>query len=397
MAGHKPTFLERKRALDIAKNPIRSKFGDQILRNSDDSRLLISRIEKIDKYFKRAQRAIENDKKRFLDSREMNKIEPTIIVERGPSVETLLRHHYGEAAMSREGPRYMKNTASTYKSPSVLPTIDMFVVKKKRKKNTWEDASPEKLEHPVFHSVIPAGRLSDDEKKVLHRGWSFHQEASDRGAKEAQKVNREKSLDHLPRDIRSAIGRVKGVDYVQLEVADNNRRSEDQDDSKCTSSAVFVTQLYRRDSEELPKAPLETSKQGEARFEQKGLSSKSVKFSEDIEVQEFDRKGAVTAGSAKMLKRRVGRIEISDKKDETLPPIHPNKFADVKPRYNNHALAGSETIAVLHSSVRKPDQERQTSARSGRQGSPRSSRVTPSERSSFVSPPAVRVLEASPT
>jgi hypothetical protein len=391
MAGHKPTFLERQRALETAKNPIRSKFGDQILRNSDDSRLLLSRLERIEKYFKRAQRAIENDKKRFLDSREMNRIEPTIIVERGPSVETLLRHHYGESAVNSENPRYMKSTASTYKPPSVLPTIDMFVVKRKRKKNTWEDASPEKTDHPNFRCVIPADRLTEDEKTILHRGWMFHQEASKRVTKEAQKVSRERSFDHLPRDIRSAIGRVKGIDYVTPQSAD------DFDDPRRDTSPVFVTQLYRRDSEEFTPEPPVSPKP--LRRDEQKTERKSVKFSDDIKVQEFDRKEAVAVGNAKTrpdMKRRAGRMENVDTKGNILPlsPIHQNKFSDVKPRYNNHATAGSETIAILHTSAKKRDQ--QISPRSSRQGSPRSSRNTSPERPKLVSSPAVRVVDASP-
>ena len=106
--------------------------------------------------------------------------EPTIIVEKPPAPETMVRyyaliddnpHHY---TLLTKQPNYMKPLKSRVRTPVIRSTIEAFSAKPLRHINEWEKALKSN-EKPRFYSAFnPSYRLTNNDVDELERGWKAH-------------------------------------------------------------------------------------------------------------------------------------------------------------------------------------------------------------------------------
>ncbi|XP_074653551.1 uncharacterized protein LOC141907712 [Tubulanus polymorphus] len=332
--GRPPVNIEREQALNRAKHPIESRLGGYILRQSgSEDKLLLDRLNRIDKYYKRSQVHNENQRKLFLSQQEQYRLHPSLIVERSPSADARRGGYAGE---NSRVPHYMAQLASKTKQPSMLPTIDAFVVQSNRKKNIWEFDKNDQ-DAVKFRSVVPpSGPLRKDEKKILHRGLTMHETKVINSAPQYGRA-RVQPFKQLPRDIRSAICRVEPINYrddfdskEELTSDDNNGTT-----TAATESPVFITQGH-----------------GVAKKQRR----KSVKFANDVLVHDIDpRYDAWTNISNNKKYKRIMPTQVYQ---TDFPPImrtntYTNTYADVRPRYNAPILShSSPAMAILSSASR---------------------------------------------
>ena len=188
MITSRRALIEREKAMEAARNPGVSKFGDCLLTSkAKTDKMLVSNIRKINSEIRRMQLQVNQKMKLFVKNSAVLNHDPLILVERPPSPEVVKKahvmrnyadldtHFYPEFDEERENrPSYMRQLRSKAKTPSTLTTIDAFTVKSRRKKNVWEGAVDEK-EPPTFKSTVrPFAKLTRREISDLQRGYEFH-------------------------------------------------------------------------------------------------------------------------------------------------------------------------------------------------------------------------------
>ena len=176
-------LMEREKAMDAARNPGVSKFGDCLVNiNSKSDRVLNTSIRKINSEIRRMEIRINQKMKHFVKNSTVLNHDPMILVERPPSPDIVKRaktlaEYDGSSEFPVEDPNkpnYMQQLRSKTRTPSTLTTIDAFVVKNSKKKNVWEGAVTEK-EPPQFLSTVrPYAKLTRREISDLQKGYEFH-------------------------------------------------------------------------------------------------------------------------------------------------------------------------------------------------------------------------------
>jgi len=184
------SMMERERAMDAARNPGISRFGDCLVNNqSKGDKMLASHMRKINSEIRRMEAQINNKMKCFLKSSAVLNHDPLILVERPASPEAVKKayvmrndkdEHGYPANVDEEKPSYMRQLRSKARTPSTLTTIDAFTVKARKKKNVWDDATGEK---PQFQSTVrPYAKLTKREITDLQKGYEFHKPKLDNNA-----------------------------------------------------------------------------------------------------------------------------------------------------------------------------------------------------------------------
>ncbi|XP_052805695.1 uncharacterized protein LOC128235037 isoform X2 [Mya arenaria] len=175
-------LMERERAMDAARNPGVSRFGDCLVSvNSKSDKMLNSHLRKINSEIRRMEAQINNKMKCFVKNSSVLNHDPIILVERPASPDVVRKafsmksekdvHGY-PTTVDEEKPSYMRQLRSRARTPSTLTTIDAFTVKPRRKKNVWEDAADAK---PEFQSTVrPYAKLTQREVSELQKGYEFH-------------------------------------------------------------------------------------------------------------------------------------------------------------------------------------------------------------------------------
>ncbi|XP_060556166.1 uncharacterized protein LOC132716825 isoform X2 [Ruditapes philippinarum] len=176
------SLMEREKAMEAARNPGVSKFGDCLVNiNLKDDKTLNSNLRKINSEIRRMQLQFNHKMKYFVKRSNVLNHDPIILVERPPSPEVKKRAHLMEEYTGEDDvpgdenkPGYMKQIRSKARTPSTLTTIDAFTVKQRKKKNVWEDAVEEKS-RPEFESTVrPFAKLTSRERSDLQKGYEFH-------------------------------------------------------------------------------------------------------------------------------------------------------------------------------------------------------------------------------
>ena len=176
------SLMEREKAMEAARNPGVSKFGDCLVNiNLKNDKTLNSNLRKINSEIKRMQLQVNHKMKYFVKRSNVLNHDPIILVERPPSPEVkkraqLMKEYNGEDDVpgDENKPGYMKQIRSKARTPSTLTTIDAFTVKQRKKKNVWEGAIEEKS-GPQFESTVrPFAKLTNRERSDLQKGYEFH-------------------------------------------------------------------------------------------------------------------------------------------------------------------------------------------------------------------------------
>lgn len=194
-------LIERERAMETARNPGVSKFGDCLVSiNLKDDRVLTSNLRKINSEIRRMQLQINHKMKYFVKNSTVLNHDPLILVERPPSPEVVKRpqimsHYDGEEDVpgDENKPGYMRQIRSKARTPSTLTTIDAFTVKQRKKKNVWEGVADEKS-GPEFQSTVrPYVKLTSREKSDLQKGYEFHKpKLENSGHSDSEEINTSK-------------------------------------------------------------------------------------------------------------------------------------------------------------------------------------------------------------
>lgn len=300
--------FSRRKALSAALNSIESNVGNSIFKNQNEDRILQNKLHKLDRSFKRSQLHLQQQKKFFLFIKDDRTINPTVIMERGPPSGI---NEYETSNL----PRYMQNLKSKTSAPKTLPTMDAFFVPTRKKKNIWEYGLEESLpEIPKFQSVTSSAPLTDREKRILRRGFTFHKEHTDSNLARAIRVESDSRKKPIPfTNSRSSNGRISikedSTDYPE----------------SVASSSIFITQSHH--------SP--------------GTLERRVSFNDDIKVTEFDQRSCTSEAA-----RRKNVKNFAE--NSSFPPIKPNpQYSGVKPKYNAPPpSAGSPSFAILNSATR---------------------------------------------
>ncbi|KAH3703461.1 uncharacterized protein LOC127861090 isoform X1 [Dreissena polymorpha] len=182
MMTSRRAIMERERAMDAARNPGVSRFGDCLISvNSKGDTMLKSHLRKLNSEIRRMEIQLNSKMKHFVKTSAVLNHEPLILVERPASPEAVKRaaimtlerdtHGYPSAG-DDDKPSYMRQLRSKAKTPSTLTTIDAFIVKTRKKKNVWEDAADGK---PQFQSTVrPYAKLTQREESDLQKGYELH-------------------------------------------------------------------------------------------------------------------------------------------------------------------------------------------------------------------------------
>ncbi|KAL4229040.1 hypothetical protein ACF0H5_012077 [Mactra antiquata] len=178
------SLMEREKAMEAARNPGVSKFGDCLVSiNLKNDKVLTSNIRKINSEIKRMQLQVNHKMKHFLKKSTVLNHDPIILVERPPSPEVVKRAFTMMSADPETGypelgdenkPSYMRQLRSKARTPSTLTTIDAFTVKQRKKKNVWEGALDDKAAPEFRGTVRPFAKLTRREKSDLKKGYEFH-------------------------------------------------------------------------------------------------------------------------------------------------------------------------------------------------------------------------------
>lgn len=178
------SLMEREKAMETARNPGISKFGDCLVSmNMKNDKVLTSNIRKINSEIRRMQLQVNHKMKYFVKNSTVLNHDPIILVQRPPSPEVVKRAYTMMTADIENGypvlededkPGYMRRLRSKARTPSTLTTIDAFTIKQRKKKNVWEGAVEEKS-GPEFKSTVrPYAKLTNREKSDLKKGYEFH-------------------------------------------------------------------------------------------------------------------------------------------------------------------------------------------------------------------------------
>lgn len=177
-------LIERERAMEAARNPGVSKFGDCLVYiNSKTDKALSSNLRRINTEIRRMELQISQKIKYFVKHSTVLNHDPLILVERPASLNTIQRAltmtHYDPndnypPLDDGNKPGYMKQLRSKARTPSTLTTIDAFTVITKKKKNIWEGAANEKEKLQFQSTVRPYTKLTNREISDLQKGYEFH-------------------------------------------------------------------------------------------------------------------------------------------------------------------------------------------------------------------------------
>lgn len=173
-------LIERERAMEAARNPGVSKFGDCLFNaNQKSDKLLKSNLRKISSEIRRMELQINQKMKYFVKTSNVLNHDPIILVERPPSPEVkkraqAMKYYEGENDVpgDENKPGYMKQLRTKARTPSTLTTIDAFTVKQRKKKNVWD---LNEKSGPDFQSTVrPCAKLTRREVSDLQKGYEFH-------------------------------------------------------------------------------------------------------------------------------------------------------------------------------------------------------------------------------
>ena len=156
--------MERRKALEHARNPGLSKYGHCIVSvNTRLNNLLAVNLQKLNAEFKRLELQAIQQKKQFVKTCGLLNHEPLLIVRRPPSaITTQTKESRG---LSRK-PGYMNPIKSKIARPSSLKTIDVFTAEPAKKKNLWELPNEESVLR-FTSAVRPCAALSVKEYEEL--------------------------------------------------------------------------------------------------------------------------------------------------------------------------------------------------------------------------------------
>ncbi|KAK2144926.1 hypothetical protein LSH36_719g01017 [Paralvinella palmiformis] len=189
-------MLDKEHALNTARNPGDSKYGNALYRNNThEGRVYSAELTKIEKQLRITSMQIDQQKKQFLTKYAPK--EPMLIVVRPPSPRSIQKYEWSQYNLEndfayghpkyRGGPRYMDPLKSRVRTPNFRPTIDAFCVQTKKKVNVWEKELLEK-EAPKFRStVMPSYPLSTSEVRDLIKTLEYHRLALDEARKKKPK------------------------------------------------------------------------------------------------------------------------------------------------------------------------------------------------------------------
>ncbi|XP_067652199.1 uncharacterized protein [Haliotis asinina] len=177
--------LEREKAMNAARSPKDSKFGECLLNiNTKDDPLLCKNLVKINLEVRRMEFKMKQLRQTFVKQSKYLNHEPLILVERPASPEVRRRKVIMDMGANdpeaMKLPGYMRPLRSRCRTPSTITTIDAFTVRPKKKRNVWEEAMDEK-EKPKFKSTVrPCSKLTQRELTEIHFGWSTHRPKVDK-------------------------------------------------------------------------------------------------------------------------------------------------------------------------------------------------------------------------
>lgn len=188
MMTSRRSLIEREKAMEAARNPGASKFGDCLITSkAKTDKMLVSNIRKINSEIRRMQLQVNQRMKHFVKNSAVLNHDPLILVERPPSPDVVKKahlmtnyadldtHFYPPVDEEDEcKPSYMRQLRSKARTPSTLTTIDAFTVKARKKKNVWEGAVDEKTPPTFLSTVRPFAKLTRREISDLQKGYDFH-------------------------------------------------------------------------------------------------------------------------------------------------------------------------------------------------------------------------------
>lgn len=219
-------IIEREKAMEGARNPGFSKFGDCLVSiNSKNDTVLTSNLKKINSEIRRMQLQINHKMKYFIKNSAVLNHDPIILVERPPSPGVVKRadimmNYVGDEDVpgDENKPRYMRQIRSKARTPSTLTTIDAFTVKQKKKQNIWEGAVGEPSERQFQSTVRPYTKLTRREKSDLQKGYEFHKpKLENSGLSNADGSDMNKSHAHKKR-VTEAVSDEHGAYYIDDEM-----------------------------------------------------------------------------------------------------------------------------------------------------------------------------------
>ena len=287
---------DKERAVNAARNAGESKFGNTLVNgHTQEDKNYKRQLEKLKAEMRRKQAHIEQQKKQFVQK--ISQLpDPTILVERPPSPHYVRKALYDEEFdhywSDIYTPGYMRNTRSTFKYPSTLPTIDAYVLRPKRKVNLWEDTAQEAPK--VTNVYVPHTPLTPQEEAeiqrchatylrrprtvedILHPGDSDQTGSALVPVKQQKQKKRAKTLN--PKKLTYT---PKQTELSQEEI--KSESTENSEQSAESSSTTFITELpkenYARQEEtstEEPKPPEEANpeKQTFPRIRRKSVAPK---------------------------------------------------------------------------------------------------------------------------
>lgn len=228
-------MMERAKAMEGARNPGVSKFGDCLVSiNSKSDKMLSSNIKKINSEIRRMELQMNQKIKHFVKTSGVLNYDPIILVNRPPSPEVVKRAatmtHYGagndypEPEDEAQKPGYMKQIRSKARTPSTLTTIDAFVVKSRKKKNVWDGVLEDKEPKEFLSTVRPYAKLTNREKTDLQKGYEFHKPKLD-------------NENHIAETDDSRKIKKSGTKKGKAKTTDN------ADDSDSDEMTPFITQM----------------------------------------------------------------------------------------------------------------------------------------------------------
>ncbi|XP_067933645.1 uncharacterized protein [Watersipora subatra] len=221
-------IMERRRALEMAKNMLSSKVGKVVLdENKFPDRTLELQVKRIDVESKKNASLVDNDKKMFKRARLINNLEPTILIER-PAESA--KEEPEEAK-----PAYMLATKKPKRIAigKMPPTIDAFTVIKRKTKNLWETEYTEEDMTRKFRSIImKSPPLTRKENEKLVKGHAVYRPASRNDEEEQlrKEGKRRDKIQMLQEMQRSSSPDAQLAFITQLEDS-KSRRSESIADS----------------------------------------------------------------------------------------------------------------------------------------------------------------------
>ena len=176
-----------------------------------------------------------------------------MLVERPPSPGTLEQESYDSYLDGgRSTPHYMAPLKSRAKSASLVPTIDMFSVVKKKKVNLWETAGLRK-EPPSFQrTVLPSYPLSTDELRQLQKDYALKLSRLNVSAHPSLTSKPKVKISHYRVTVPSQAAAVAAAHAAGADPAAPRTQK---------SSGVFLTQLLKTDDDEQAKLAFESLKE----------------------------------------------------------------------------------------------------------------------------------------